>query len=379
VIYDIVIIGGGASGLMLAANLRNKKRALLIESTNRLGNKILISGGGRCNFTNKSVTSSDYLGDKNFFNSIYKSFDNRYILEFFKSKNLQYIIKNGSEYFCKNSAKELLDILLQEIKPIETKLNCKVESLQKDGDIFTIKSSKGDIKAKKVVVATGGLSFAKIGASGIGLEIAKGFGHNIITPSPALVGLTLQKEQSFFKDLSGISLDVSVKVANKRFDSKMLFAHKGITGPAILNASLFWSRGKIEIDFLPGFNIESIKGSKKELATLLPIPKRASKLLLQHIDIKNKNANKLTATDLQKLQQLKSYSFAPAGTFGYSKAEATKGGIDTSEIDSKTLMSKKVDNLYFLGELLDITGRVGGYNFQWAFSSALKCAKYIQI
>jgi predicted Rossmann fold flavoprotein len=379
VIYDIVIIGGGASGLMLASNLRNKKRALLIESTNRLGNKILISGGGRCNFTNKSVTSSDYLGDKNFFNSIYKSFDNRYILEFFKSKNLQYIIKNGSEYFCKNSAKELLDILLQEIKPIETKLNCKVESLQKDGNIFTIKSSKGDIKAKKVVVATGGLSFAKIGASGIGLEIAKGFKLNIITPSPALVGLTLQKEQGFFKDLSGISLDVSVKVANKRFDSKMLFAHKGITGPAILNASLFWSRGKIEIDFLPGFNIESIKGSKKELATLLPIPKRASKLLLQHIGIKNKNANKLTATDLQKLQQLKNYSFAPAGTFGYSKAEATKGGIDTSEIDSKTLMSKKVDNLYFLGELLDITGRVGGYNFQWAFSSALKCAKYIQI
>jgi len=378
--FNIVIIGAGASGLMFASNLnlKDKKNSLLIDSQSKVGSKILISGGGRCNFTNKNVSFKDYLGDKDFFNKVYKKFNNRWILNYFQKRGLETTIKNSNEYFCKNSSKEILDILKKEIKPINIQLNTEVVKVEKKDNKFIIYTKQNRIIANKVVIATGGLSFPKIGASDIGLKVAKDFNHTIIQTSPALVGLTLQKEQSFFKELSGISLDVSVKVKDKTFKSKLLFAHKGISGPAILNASLFWSKGKISIDFLPEFNLDNIfKTPKKELITTIPMPKRATKLFLNHLNIKNKTINKLTKEDLEKLKQLKSYQFAPAGTFGYSKAEVTKGGVSTNEIDENSLMSKKVDNLFFLGEVLDITGRLGGFNFQWAFSSAIKCASFI--
>jgi predicted Rossmann fold flavoprotein len=376
-IYDNAIIGAGASALMLASRLKNKKNSIILESQSKIGSKILISGGGRCNFTNKNVSHSDYLGDKEFFNAIYKSYNNRWVLDFFKSRGLQTDIKNNTEYFCKNSAKELLDILKKEIKPIKIALNSAVLDIAKENNIFKISTSKGKIFAKRVIVASGGLSFAKIGASDIGFKIAKKFNHQITPTAPALVGFTLQKEQAFFKELSGISLDVKVQVENKEFSSKLLFAHKGISGPAILNASLFWSKGKISIDFLPNFDLATLKNSKKELITTLPMPKRAAKLFLEHLQIKNRAISKLTQSDILKLKELKNYSFAPAGTFGFSKAEVTKGGVSCQEIDSNSLMSKKIDNLFFLGEVLDITGRLGGFNFQWAFSSGAKCADFI--
>ena len=376
-LYEVAVVGGGASALMFASHLKDKRNSIILEGTNKLGNKILISGGGRCNFSNKNISCNDYLGDCDFFNAVYKKYNNKWLLNYFKSRGLKYNIKNGNEYFCQNSAKELLDILIKEIKPINIALNTKVIDITKDGDIFKIKTQNSEIYAKKVVIASGGLSFAKIGASGFGFEIAKKFNHTLTALSPALVGFTLQKEQSFFKELSGISVEAIVKVENREFQSKVLFAHKGISGPAILNASLFWSKGHITIDFLPNFDLDSIKNSKKELISLLPMPKRAIKMFLEHIEVKNKNANKLSDIDLKKLYRLKNYSFAPAGTFGYQKAEVTKGGILTKEIYKESFMSKKNENLFFLGEVIDITGRLGGFNFQWAFSSGAKCAKYI--
>ena len=376
-VYENIIIGGGASGLMLAANLNNKKSTLLIEHNSQLGAKIAISGGGRCNFTNKNISCSDYLADCNFIKNNIKKYNNKWLLKQFKNRGLEYSIKNNTEYFCKSSSSELLAILKREIKDVRTKLNCEVLSVLKESDIFEVTTNSGKFKAKNLIVASGGLSFAKIGASSIGYEIAKGFGHTIVDTKPALVGFTLQPSEAFFKELSGVSVEVAIRVEGKEFKGSMLFAHKGISGPVVLNASLFWEKGFLEIDFLPNLEIKELKSSTKMLSNLLPLPKRVAMALLKKLEIKDKNANRLSKEEWERLEILKSYRFAPAGNFGYTKAEVTKGGVDTFEVDSNSLMSKKVNNLFFIGEVLNVTGRLGGFNFQWAFSSAKACAEYL--
>jgi len=377
-IYKNIVIGGGASGLMFVASLPNKRDTLILEGNSYLGAKILISGGGKCNFTNKSVTFNDYLGDKEFIDATLKKYNNKWLLNWFTSRGLEYSVKNGKEYFCKNSAKELLNILLREIKGAKQELNCKVKSVTKKGDIFKVICEGKEFFAKKVIVASGGLSFPKVGATAIGYDIAKSFGHNVIATNPALVGFTLQPQEAFFKNLSGVSVNVNIKVQNREFTGSLLFAHKGISGPVVLNASLFWQKGHLEIDFLPNFEFNTIKQSNKTLSNLFPLPKRVAKEFLVNLRLQDKNANRISKDEWDKLKLLKEYKFAPAGTFGFSKAEVTKGGIDTNEIDSKTFMSKKVKNLYFLGEVLNVTGRLGGYNFQWAFASAIQCVNNIQ-
>jgi len=362
---------------MFAANLKDKKNSLILEHNLNLGAKILISGGGRCNFTNRYIETSDYLADKDFILPILKEYSPKKILNWFKSRGLEYSLKNGREYFCKNSSKEILNILQKEIKGINIVLNSEVIDVEKDGNIFKVITNKEEFHSKKLIVASGGLSFSKLGASDIGYKIAKKFRHNIIAPKPALVGFTLQPSEFFWKSLSGVSVDVEVKVENKKFKAPLLFAHKGVSGPAILNASLFWENGYIEVDFLPDFDFNSIKYSSKALSNLLPLPKRVAKAFLEKLEIKDKVAKKLSKDEWEKLQILKAYKFAPSGTFGFSKAEVTKGGVDTDEIDIN-LMSKKEKNLYFLGEVLNVTGRLGGFNFHWAFASAMYLAKSIK-
>jgi predicted Rossmann fold flavoprotein len=217
-----------------------------------------------------------------------------------------------------------------------------------------------------------------LGASSIGYDIAQSFGHNIVKTAPALVGLTVQKEQFFFKELSGVSTEVKIHIAQTVCEGALLFAHKGISGPAVLDASLYWEKGQIIIDFLPNFSWKSIQGSKKLLSSLLPIPKRVTKAFLLQFCLEDKPYHQFTKQEEQVLHTLSYYGFSPAGTFGYTKAEVTKGGVNTSEVDSHTMMSKKEHGLYFIGEVLDITGRLGGYNFQWAFSSAYSCAQSIK-
>lgn len=229
-----------------------------------------------------------------------------------------------------------------------------------------------------MVVASGGLSFKLLGASGIGYDIATHFGHNIAKTAPALVGFTVQKEQFFFKLLSGVSTNVCIKVGSHKCNGDLLFTHKGLSGPAVLDASLYWEKGKIEIDFLVDFSWKSVRGSKKNITSLLPLPKRVTKAFLIELELKDKPYNMYSEYECEKLCTLGHYTFAPAGTFGYSKAEVTKGGVETFEVDSETMMSKKEEGLYFIGEVLDVTGRLGGYNFQWAFSSAYSCAKSIK-
>ncbi len=370
----IIIIGGGASALMLAS-LLPKNTATIIESNPKLGAKILVSGGGKCNITNTRMGSQYFLGDEIFVQQPLKQFNEKALLQWLERQNLHPVLKKETQYFCKDSAKELLDIFLKESKRQTVCLDEKVLEVTKRDEIFYVKTNKKTHTAKSVIVASGGLSFPKLGASSIGYDIAKSFGHSIVKTAPALVGFTVQKEQFFFKELSGVSTEVKIHVGKDVCEGALLFAHKGMSGPAILDASLYWEKGKIEIDFLPNFSWKSVQGSKKQISSLLPIPKRVTKAFLLQLKLEDKPYHQLTTYEVETLQTLSHYSLSPAGTFGYSKAEVTKGGVDTSEVDSNTMMSKKEEGLYFIGEVLDVTGRLGGYNFQWAFSSAYSCAK----
>ena len=229
------------------------------------------------------------------------------------------------------------------------------------------------------MVATGGESFASLGASDRGLKIAKSFAIEVEEFSPALVGLTLQKEQFWMKELSGLSCYVEIKVEGRLIKEEMLFAHKGISGPAVLSTSLYWKKGEISIDFLPNENIvELLNSSKKQLSSLINLPKRLTKALLQALNVEDKECRSITQTDKERLAFLHNYTFAPAGNFGFTKAEVSRGGVLASELVKTTLEAKKVKKLYFIGEVVDITGELGGYNFQWAFSSAYICAKAIK-
>lgn len=374
---NIIIIGGGASALMLAS-LLPKNSATIIESNPKLGAKILVSGGGKCNITNTLMGTEYFLGDESFVQHSLKSFNEKALLRWLERQNLHPVIKKETQYFCKDSAKELLDIFSKESKKQKVCLDEDVVEITKRDTMFYVKTNKKTYTASAVVVASGGLSFPKLGASSIGYEIAESFGHSIVKTAPALVGFTVQKEQFFFKELSGVSTEVKIHIGEDVCEGALLFAHKGMSGPAVLDASLYWEKGKIEIDFLPNFSWNSVKGSKKQISSLLPMPKRVTKAFLIQLCLEDKPYNQLSKQELEILQTLSHYSLAPAGTFGYSKAEVTKGGVDTKEVDSRTMMSKKEEGLYFIGEVLDVTGRLGGYNFQWAFSSAHSCSKNIQ-
>jgi len=378
---NIVIIGSGASGLMLAA-LIEEKSILIIDNNSKVGSKILVSGGGKCNITNGKVSPNNYLGNQRFIRNIIKRFDQNDLLSWFGDRGLNPVVRKNSQYFCENSAKEVVDILKREIGFNLLQLETEVLKVEKKSDLFEVTTSKGKVFAQKVVVASGGLSFPILGATSIGYKIAKVFNHEVHTLSAGLVGFTVQPEQFFFKSLSGIAIDVKITIETvdkkKEINGALLFAHKGISGPAVLDASLYWHKGKISIDFLPTLSIDSLKLSKKNISRTLGLPSRVAKTFLEVLNIEDKTASKLNSDEWKKLEGLKAYSFAPAGTFGYSKAEVTRGGVSTDEIDASSMMSRKVDGLYFLGEVLDVTGELGGYNFQWAFSTAYVCAKSLE-
>ncbi|WP_228133184.1 NAD(P)/FAD-dependent oxidoreductase [Aliarcobacter lanthieri] len=371
-------MGAGASGLMFASNLDKKKykNICLIESNNKVGEKIKVSGGAKCNITNDFVTRNNYLGDENFVQNILEKFSKDDLLKFLNKNNVfpkinEKIVKGT--YFC-NSSQDVIDMFSFLTTHIKKYLDTKVLDLDFDTN-FKIKTSRGVIEAKKVVVASGGLSFSSLGASPIAFDIAKKFGHSINNTEPALVGFTVQKEQFWFKNLSGISLNVKVLVNDKEIEGSLLFAHKGCSGPAILTTSLYWKKGKIIIDFLPNQKLEKFLKGNKNISSSLCLPKRFIQEFLVSQNLEDKSVSKLTNDEIEKLKLLKNYEFSPAGNFGFTKAEVTKGGICTNEINNITFESLKQTGLYFLGECLDITGELGGFNFQIVFSQAFICAR----
>ena len=371
----IAVIGGGASGLLYTALSREK--IALFESEDQIGKKLLISGGSRCNITNEKVSSENYLGDSNFFYEVYNSFSNRDFLEFLHSRKLFPKIEKDGQYFCK-SAKRVVEFFQREVRKADLYLSEKVSDIEllEDGE-FLVKSSKRTLKVKKVVIATGGLAYPQIGATDFGLKIAEKFGHTINRTSPALVGFTVQRDQFWFKELSGVSLPVNIAIGENVVKGDILFTHRGVSGPAILNSSLYWQKGEISIDFVPHLTFQKILKERREKTplTAFDLPKRFIKAFLNSIELPTKKLKEYKVDELEKLKTVKNYFFAPAGNFGYKKAEVSRGGIAVDEVDSKNMESKLVPNLLFIGEILDITGEVGGYNLQWAWSSAFKANK----
>ncbi|WP_331773922.1 NAD(P)/FAD-dependent oxidoreductase [Sulfurospirillum sp. 1612] len=375
--FDIAFIGAGASALMCASGIKNQSIAL-IESSQTLAPKIRISGGGKCNFTNHDISETHYRGDAKAIKKCFASFNQKDLLAFFQKEDLSYERRDHGKYFCKNSAKDIIKIFSQLTKHCDMLLNHTVKEVTYEDD-FIIETNQGTIHAKRLVVASGGLSYASVGASDIGFKIAQSFGHTIIKPQPALVGLTVQKDQFWMKSLSGISLLVSLQVGEKIFKDQLLFTHKGISGPAVLSGSLYWEKGTIMIDFLPEVRIAKLiaKKSDKQISSLLPLPKRFIKEYLKSVDLDDVPIKRLTPQEIEKLTKLHHYELPPAGNFGYTKAEVTRGGVDTSEMNMDTFESLKKKDLYFIGEVLNVTGELGGYNFQWAFSSAKVLAEYL--
>ena len=365
---------------MFASQIKNKNIALL-ESNMKIGQKIKVSGGSKCNITNEFVSFNNYLGDEEFTRDTLKSFTNKDLLNFLNENGVYpkvnpKIVKGT--YFC-NSSQDVISMFEKLTTHTKKFMDTKVldiEVLKKDSqNHFKIKTNKQTIEAKKVIVSSGGLSYEGLGASSIAYDIALKFEHTIKKTKPALVGFTVQKDQFWFKNLSGLSCMVQTKVGNKTFDGSLLFAHKGCSGPIILNSSLYWQKGKMSIDFLPNKKLESFLKGNKKISTAFPLPKRFMTEFLNSIDLDDKALSSLNSEEKDKLKLLKNYEFSPAGTFGFSKAEVTSGGISTEEINHQTFESLKQKDLYFIGECLDITGELGGYNFQLYFAQAYKCAK----
>lgn len=365
---------------MFASQLRNKN-ITIIDSNVKIAQKIKISGGAKCNITNDNVSVRNYLGDFEFIKNSLDFFSNKDLLTFL-NKNQVFpkinpkIVKGT--YFC-NSSMDVINMFAKLTSHTNKLLNTKVLDVDYNNGEFEIITTKGKIKAKKLIVASGGLSYTSIGASSIAYDIAKKFGHKITALRPALVGFTVQKEQFWFKELSGISCEVEIKVDKNLFKGKMLFAHKGCSGPAILNASLYWQKGKVIIDFLPKKEVEFLLKGNKNISTAIPLPKRFIQEFLKSINLKDKAVSSLSKDEKEKIKLLKNYEFSPAGTFGYTKAEVTSGGIDISQIDKNTFESKLQKNLYFIGECLSPTGQLGGYNFQLYFSQGVLCASNFNI
>ena len=362
---------------MLASCLDKEKykKICLIETNKKLAPKIKVSGGAKCNITNELVSADNYLGDNEFAKKL--------LQEFSKDDLLAFLNKNGvfpkinpkivkGTYFC-NSSEDVIDMFTKLTSHVKKYLNTTVLDVHFD-KTYKIKTDFMQIEAEKLVIASGGLSYSVLGASPIAFEIAKKFGHTIEKLEPALVGFTVQKEQFWFKNLSGLSTPVHTFVEGKTFEGSFLFAHKGCSGPVILTTSLYWKKGKIAIDFLPKKKLESFLIGNKIISSALPLPKRFIQEFLASVELEDKSVSKLTNDEKEKLKLLKYYEFPPAGNFGYTKAEVTKGGVNTDEIDHNTFESLNQKDLYFIGECLDITGELGGFNFQIAFSEAFVCA-----
>lgn len=387
--WDVVIVGAGASGLMCAATAGYQgKRVLLLDHAPKAAAKIRISGGGKCNFTNLNVAPANYIcRNPHFVKSALSRYSAQAFIELMERHGLEYEQRELGKLFCLHRASDLIQILRTECDwagvtvQLKTRIE-KVAALAESG--FELQTSSGSFVAQKMVVATGALSFPKLKASGRGYDIARQFGLNVIPTSPGLVPLRFEgKWQQRFAELSGLSIEADVSVGGHHFAEDVLFTHFGLSGPGILQASNYWQSGQpIEINLFPGQSEDALlaellalKQSGKTVKTWLnqAFPKRFTQMWLQLYPMEGSLADYPNETLKSWLYHLCHWTLYPADTAGYDKAEVTLGGVDTDEISSKTFEAKKQPGLYFIGEVLDVTGQLGGYNFQWAWASAVAC------
>jgi predicted Rossmann fold flavoprotein len=377
---DVIIIGAGAAGLMCAIEIGKRGRSvLLLDHSEKIGRKIRISGGGRCNFTNRNANSSNFISQNpHFCKSALTRYSTTDFISLIEKYGIPYHERKHGQLFCDDSAEQIIRMLLEECRKanVEIRTGASIAKIEKQNS-FIVATDNSILVTPSLVIATGGLSIPKLGATNYGLAIAEQFGINIIAPKPGLVPLTFHsKDFEPFKDLSGISIDAEIRCRKISFRENMLLTHRGLSGPAILQISSYWNLGdSLSINLFPGIDILDVlkehRQSRKQLATILEqfLSTRFVKIWLEQRG-GSKPMNQYSPGDLKSIAAaLINWHLTPTGTEGYEKAEVTVGGIDTNELSSKTMESKKVPGLYFIGEVVDVTGWLGGYNFQWAWSS----------
>lgn len=382
-IYDAVIIGGGAAGLFCAITAgRRGKRVVVLEHNAEVGRKIVISGGGRCNFTNLNVSSENFVSQNpHFAKSALAGFTPNDFIDLVKAHGIEYYEKKLGQLFCRTSSRQIIGMLLAECRRagVEIRTGCSVSSVRTRDSGFTVRAGESDVAAHNLVVACGGLSFPKVGASDLGYRLAKQFGLKIEPTRPSLVGLMLEKGP--VTKLAGISVDAAVSTRKRSFRENILFTHRGLSGPAILQISNYWTRGDaVLIDMAPDGDLErTIGDGKRTVGNLLSskLPMRLIDQLLGR-DLAGRKVAELSKSDKKEtLDRLRRWDVKFHETEGWDRAEVTLGGVATSELVSKSMEAKKVPGLYFIGEVVDVTGWLGGYNFQWAWASGFAAGKAI--
>jgi len=388
---DVVIIGAGAAGLFAASIAAARgKSVMLMDHRKKIAEKIRISGGGRCNFTNIHSAPQHFISNNpHFVKSALAGYRPADFVQLVERYGIPYHEKKLGQLFCDNSAQEIIDMLLAECRTakVEMELGIPVNAVTKTDDHFTITTDQFTLSTPALIIATGGLSIPKIGATGFGYDIAKQFGMAIIAPKPALVPMTFTDAlKTLCAELSGLSLDAVVGFGNTRFAEGLLFTHRGLTGPSILQISSYWREGEaINIDLIPGINMgeELVKAKaahpKQVLQTHLShfLPKRLAGELCALNQLSGRLADIPNKALSVMGEAINAWWVKPAGTEGYRTAEVTLGGVDTANLSSRDMQSKTCSGLYFIGEVVDVTGHLGGHNFQWAWSSAYAAANHV--
>ena len=387
---DVLIVGAGAAGLMCAIESGKRgKSVLLVDHYSKIAEKIRISGGGRCNFTNRNTSPKNFISKNLNFSisalSQYTQFD---FIELIEKYNIAYHEKTLGQLFCDQKSQQIIDMLLSECNKakVEIKNDFKIDKVEKVNNQYVITNNNDSYISESLVIATGGLSIPKIGATDFGYKIAKQFNLNIVNTYPALVPLTFSDDiLSMCNELSGLSFNAKVSHDTVTFEEGMLFTHRGLSGPSILQISSYWKDGDaIDINLLPNKAIDNILYDKKDncpkqsilniLSELLP--KRLAMIICKRNNLLG-NISELSKQSIIRISEhTNQWSIKPKGTEGYRTAEVTKGGVDTNEISSKTMMAKNNPGLFFIGEVLDVTGHLGGHNFQWAWSSGFVAGQY---
>jgi len=388
--FDVIIIGAGAAGMMSAIEAAKRDRkVLLVDHYKKIGEKIRISGGGRCNFTNINTNPCKFLSQNpKYVRSALSQYTQNDFINLIKKHEIDFHEKKLGQLFCDHSAQQIVEMLLKECELANVTILKEfiIKNVDKENDQYLVSTETEQYSCQSLIIATGGLSVPKIGATSFGYEIAKKFDHNIIETLPALVPLTFsEKILEMCKELTGLSVEAIVSFNKVLFQEGMLFTHRGLSGPSILQISSYWKQGdNIKVNLSPKLNVYDLLEEKRKLNPKFDIlnivseilPKRLAQIICSENNVSG-NISELSNKILKQLSEnINSWLINPTGSEGYRTAEVTLGGVNTKELSSKTMMSNKHKNLFFIGEVVDVTGHLGGYNFQWAWSSGYVAGQY---